>query len=568
MAPRSATPHAPVVRLRTGKQAGEQDHPFSWVITGQPNPNNSSDSLADSNESHQSSSVASVEGDNLAGEHASPTSRLRKTTAAQAEPRIVHADDNLPLRGAQNASARKATLASKGKDVSTVAPTKQKSIVPSAFKFTKRSKSTGTPEPVETSAAMVPPVPTTPSSLRSAPIHARFAKANRESWIQKKGYREVVQGPIIPSRRGAPTLSFITQEPEEVSPLTYMPALSSSSHSDGIKSPSSPERALSPVQRAISPPMRMTTPTSVARNSPQLRVQSPSPSADIEPPLKTSTAIRIMYPKATKPAPHGPLPEPPLPALERAVSPVQRTDSTSPASRAAYKKSGRAVPILPVSGMYQVTVQKREVTIMPPLLKVAPTSYSSVEETELHYAASAPTTPLRGRTELPQRAFTPAPAASTGLRRTPSLPPTRRVNPAGELVRGREHPFPLRPVQRQASAQQLQPAFRVEVEVDDPRINRVGFYMSPSGGASSAMDISSSGMRLDVPRNPRGRSVDPSSRRSGDPPSMYSDVSFGDSIGEEVTSRQLMSELEHDMRRQNLISNVDRLVVQDRRVIA
>ena len=467
------------------------------------------------------------------------------------------------------------------------------------FMFHKRSKSPG-PSPSQ-SIAPVEPMPALPSppsaEVRAqAPIHARFAKANRESWIEKKGSRGAAKGPIIPSRRGAPTLSFIAQtpEPEDRVPIAFVraPARSGTSRSGGSERAMSPvQRGRSPVQRAISPPCAaLLSPASTKSANPIPRVESPPPIVELEGSVSTSAIINIAYPRPAKagtmdsaqmkPAPTGPLPLPPITTAAsppRAVSPlplwmtspVQRVETASPPgimspTALSPTMTGRVTPTLPVSGKYQVTVQKREAMRGPSAYQSVP---APVDEPELAYArggehtiaVSAPGSPVQRQD--PPRAFSPAPSLSSGLRRTPSLPPAKREQ-SPSVVRGRDHPFPTRPVERQRSANVNVPTFHLSVEgIDDPRLARVGFYMSPS--SISATDVTSSSLH----RSQRDRdllSVDPFTRVSDAPSSVYSDSS---SILDVVDRQEIMSEDEHGQRRQNLIQNVGRLVLSDRRVL-
>lgn len=172
--------------------------------------------------------------------------------------------------------------------------------------------------------------------------------------------------------------------------------------------------------------------------------------------------------------------------------------------------------------------------------------------------ASAPTTPMHSAGEdygRIVRAFSPAPSAASGLRRTPSLPPARREDVPSTpqtftgAKRGREHPFPLRPVAPRARPAPSAYSGSVTDDEDDAKLARVGFYLP--AGSVSATDLSSASLRP-PPTNPRI-----SEARS----SMYSQASAEDSF------YNIMSEAQHDERREKLINNVERIILKDARVM-
>lgn len=172
--------------------------------------------------------------------------------------------------------------------------------------------------------------------------------------------------------------------------------------------------------------------------------------------------------------------------------------------------------------------------------------------------ASAPTTPMHSAGEdfgRIVRAFSPAPSAASGLRRTPSLPPARREDVPSTpqtftgAKRGREHPFPLRPVAPRARPAPSAYSGSVTDDEDDAKLARVGFYLPAA--SVSATDLSSSSLRP-PPINPRI-----SEARS----SLYSQASAEDSF------YNIMSEAQHDERREKLINNVERIILKDARVM-
>ncbi|KZV93512.1 hypothetical protein EXIGLDRAFT_43465 [Exidia glandulosa HHB12029] len=466
----------------------------------------------------------------------------------------------------------------------------------------------------------------------SLPIAARFAKANRESWIQRFGSMEGTKGPIVPSSK--PTLSFIHDLPgiaEMPPPVPPLPPLArKASPGDKVVTP---ERDLSPVLRARSPSPPSELPYTRAR--PPLRVMSPAPDEDIPPTLPTPAATRILYP-SRKPAPTVPLPVLPTPEAAqpnmstaspvkppRHVPPPLRSMSASPSTRnvglpqlprstpviqvsrktpspppavnlqptkplrvglptsplplgrfATVPKSGRSTPMqeparieepflarrpsldrvggrtTPVmaSGRTTPSYSPERLNVKPQLqrLNVPATGAGMV-------TASAPTSPMQADKDQP-RVFIPAPSAASGLRRTPSLPPAPRVQVPQVVTgakRGREHPFPLRPLQ---SRQRPAPSAyngSVTDDEDDAKLARVGFYLNKT--SMSATDLSSSSLRPPV--------IDP--RISEARSSMYSQNSADD----RDTFNNIMTEDQHDARRGRLIDNVERIILKDARVM-